>query len=101
MQAPATFTPALRLLVRVALEAFQDVVRLAAAIDRTPLRQSISAFLPGGTAKRNLSSNAAFITIPGHCFHASGTASGMKPTHSRSASVRTSTSTASPDFHHL
>jgi len=34
--------------------------------------------------------------MPGQCFQASGTAPGTKPTHSRSASVRTSTSTASP-----
>jgi hypothetical protein len=58
-QAPAALAAAMALLVGVALEAFQDVVRLDAQLggapggrrsSATPLRQSSTAFLPGGTA---------------------------------------------------
>ena len=73
-----------------------SVARLAAAMDRTPLRQSISAFFPALTAAVTPPSKSAFSAIPGHCFQASATAPGTLPTHSRSASVRTSTNTASP-----
>src|SRR5437763_5559262 len=75
------------------------VAALAAAMERTPLRHRSTAFLPGGTAARTFSPNPASTAMPGHCFHASGTAPGTNPTHSRSASVRTSTSTASPSCH--
>ena len=76
-----------------------SLARLAAAIERTPLRQNSTAFLPGGTAALMPSSKAVFSAMPGHCFQGSGTAPGTKPTHSRSASVRTSTSTAAPFCH--
>ena len=73
-----------------------SVARLAAAMDRTPLRQSINAFFPALTAAFTSLSKLAFSAMPGHCFHGNASAPGTPPTHSRSASVRTSTSTASP-----
>ena len=62
----------------------------------TPLRHHSTSGWPSAAAARIWSSKSPFGAMPGHCFQATATAPGTKPTHSRSASVRTSTSTARP-----
>mgnify|MGYP000606153286 CR=1 FL=1 len=69
---------------------------LAAATERTPLRQSSTTFLPLAAAL-SASSNTGFMAMSGHCFQATPIAPGTKPTQASSASVRTSTITAAPD----
>ena len=77
-----------------------SVARRAAATERTPLRHSSTAFMPAGTAARSCVSKSGFCTMPGHCFQATAAAPGTYPTQARSASVRTSMSTASPACTH-
>src|SRR2546427_2935744 len=60
--------------------------RWAAATERTPLRHSRTTLPPSGTAARSWLSKSGFMAMDGHCFQATATAPGTRPTHSRSAS---------------
>ena len=77
-----------------------SVARRDEPMERTPLRHSITTFLPAGTTARSAASKSGFRAMPGQSFQGTCTAPGTKPTQANSASVRTSTSTAWPDCHH-